>query len=257
MNYRFWSLNDGRVVPASGYIDGKEYRGSMYLWRRLRTAVSSATFRLDAGCLSTLTEDQFRQAFADDYGACPLEPGLEDRVANLNDLGAGLIERWDGQFVNLIDAADGSLEAFATLSAQFRAFDDPVRKLTMVNAIMLVGSGLASFSDDPLPGIDYHLMKHALRQGLVVPDEEISEKLVNGKLLDSAESLAIRQAVLAALIRVANEAQISTAVLDNLYWTNRQICCDPLPSCSAGCPFEEACVKRTSIGMPVEMTRYY
>jgi len=78
-------------------------------------------------------------------------------------VGAHLLQSWQGQFVNVIEAAHGSLERFATLSRSFRAFDDPVRKLTMVNAIMLTGSRLANFDRDPLPGVDYHLMKQAVR----------------------------------------------------------------------------------------------
>ena len=77
--------------------------------------------------------------------------------------------QWGGEFVNVVDAARGSLTRFAELSATFRAFDDPVRKLTMVNAIMLAGSGLTHFDEEPLPGIDYHLIKQAVRQGLVIP----------------------------------------------------------------------------------------
>jgi hypothetical protein len=232
----------------------------MYLWRRLRTAVSEGKFFLDAEYLSGLTTDCFRVAFEDDNGDFPLRPAVEDRVRNLRDLGTRLLESWQGQFVQVVDAAQGSLSQFAALSSSFRAFDDPVEKLTMVNAIMLTGSGLAKFDRDPLPGIDYHLIKQAVRQGIVEPSNTVAAKLVDGQLLSNAESLSLRQAVLDALVEVADSAQVSTALLDNFYWLNRRICSDRNPACQSRtgqCPFESGCAQRIDFGLPLELTRYY
>jgi hypothetical protein len=156
----------------------------------------------------------------------------------------------------VVRAANGSLERFAELSARFRAFDDPVRKLTMVNAIMLAGSGLADFDHDPLPGIDYHLIKQVLRQGLVRPAPDVAVKLKVQDLLGPEESRTLRTAVLDALLAVANRAGASTAVLDNMYWMNRRVCGDEQWLCET-CPFTDACAKRTQFGLPLELTRYY
>jgi hypothetical protein len=256
INFRFWDQVDGVVVPSVGMVDGELLRGSMYMWRRLRRAVERGELSLDAHDIAVLEERAFGQAFADDEGGLPLRPGLEERVANLRDLGAGLRDHWQGQFGNVIRAADGSLERFAELSACFRSFDDPVRKLTMVNAIMLAGSGLAEFDQAPLPGVDYHLIKQALRQGLVTPAPGVAEKLVAREFLDPEESHTLRAAILTALIEVAGRSDVSTAVLDNIYWANRRICGDEQWLCDA-CPFNEACAKRIEFGLPLELTRYY
>jgi len=228
----------------------------MYLWRRLRCAVQRKELLLEADFLARLTQDQFVRALADDEGQLPLAPGMVERVANLRDLGTRLEERWGGQFVSVIQASSGSLERFAELCTSFRAFDDPVRKLTMVNAIMLTGSKLASFDRDPLPGVDYHPVKQALRQGLDRPSGRLRTKLESRELLDADESLALRGAVLSALVDVAHRAGISTAVIDNLYWLNRRVCGDEQWLCSS-CPFAGACSKRTEYGLPLELTRYY
>jgi hypothetical protein len=126
----------------------------------------------------------------------------------------------------------------------------------MVNAIMLTGSGLASFDRDPLPGVDYHLVKQVLRQGLVTPPSELRHKLAASELLEPQESLELRTAVLEALVQVANRAELSTAFIDNLYWLNRRVCSEDLPSCST-CPFEASCLQHTEFGLPLELTRYY
>jgi hypothetical protein len=203
-----------------------------------------------------LTDAAFERAFRDDDGDCPLSPGLAVRAENLRDLGARLLATWQGEFVNVVDAAQGSLSRFADISATFRAFDDPVRKLTMVNVIMLAGSGLARFDKEPLPGIDYHLVTQAVRQGLVVPSGGIQDKLRNRRSLTAPESLALRQATLAALVEVAEASETSTAVIDNIYWHNGRVCDEREPACSV-CPFEKACLQRVDFGRPLEPTRYY
>jgi len=214
INFRFWSITDNYLVPADGFVAGQLLRGSMYMWRRLRLALQRGDLALDAAFLASLDVPRFRRAFEADDGSFPLEPGVEDRVENLCDLGTRLSEHWEGQFGRVVDAAGGSLVRFAALSAEFRAFDDPVRKLTMVNAIMLTGSGLAVFDHDPLPGVDYHLVKQAVRQGVVDPAPELARKLKTGELLTEDESLPLRTATLEALEAIAAGAGVSGAVLE-------------------------------------------
>ena len=256
INFRFWTLADGQVLASAGPVDGESFRGAMYLWRRLRVGVDRGEFELNAKWLSGLTAESLERAFRDDDGVCPLSPGLADRADNLKDLGTRLLDTWDGEFVNVVDAANGSLTRFAELSAMFRAWDDPVRKLTMVNAIMLAGSGLTVFDEDPLPGIDYHLVKQAVRQGLVVPPQTLRDKLRDRQFLTPTESLELRQATLAALLQVAAASGISTAVIDNIYWGNGRICDERNPACPE-CPFQEACPQLIDLGRPLELTRYY
>jgi len=261
INFRFWTVTADQVVASEGPVEGEFFRGAMYMWRRLRVGVLRGEFELNARWLSELTEESLERALQDDCGACPLSPGLADRAENLRDLGTRLLDDWEGEFVNVVDAADGSLTRFADLSAAFRAFDDPIRKLTMVNAIMLAGSGLTHFDAEPLPGIDYHLIKQAVRQGLVMPSREVQDKLRDRQFLTSMESLELRHATLTALLRVGEASGISTAVIDNIYWGNGRICDEQKPACQiaggAECPFEEACLQRVDLGRPLELTRYY
>ena len=150
LNFRFWELADGDgVSPAGGRLDGEYLVGSMYMWRRLRLVLERDEFPLlDARQLARLEPDQLRALLADDEGGDPLAPGFDDRLANLRDLGAVLSRDWDGQFSNLLAVADDDLETFFALSATARAYDDPLRKLSTVNAIMLSGSGLAPVPSD-------------------------------------------------------------------------------------------------------------
>ncbi len=256
INFRFWSLRDQTVVPAVGAVAGEQLRGAMYMWRRLRLAVEREEISLAADDLAGIDEVTFRTAFRDDAGYLPLSEGISDRVENVKNLGLTLAQAWDGSWANVVDAAGGSLNRFAVLSASFRAFDDPVQKLTMLNAIMLQGSGLTTFDRAPLPAIDYHLVKQATRQGLVNVRGQIGAKLRDGQLLSRDESDVLRMAVREALVDTAANAEVSTAVLDNIYWLNRRVCADTTPDCDA-CPLRAGCARKVEFGLPLEVTRYY
>src|SRR5262249_20057558 len=151
-----WQLEDGEVVPAVGTIEGQPFRGAMYMWRCLRRTLDrDAMPLLDAGFLAKLSDDEFDAIFSDDAGANPLDVARDDRIRNLRDLGKRLQDSWGGLFYNVAQASQRSIVAFAQFSAEFRAFDDPIFKLTMVNAIVHSGSGVYEFRDEPLPAIDY------------------------------------------------------------------------------------------------------
>src|SRR5207249_1364743 len=113
-----------------------------------------------------------------------------------------LKQSWQGLFFNLIQSTRGSLVAFTRLSSEFRAYDDPNLKLVMVNAILHSGSGIVAFDADPLPGIDYHLLKQVLRHGLVKPIEYLGRKIGRGELLTEREGRELRRVALGALVRL-------------------------------------------------------
>jgi hypothetical protein len=262
INFRFWRLAKGNAIPARGVLDGTEYRGAMYMWRCLRRTLDRATVPLlDPEFLTTLSDAEFDAIFTDDLGENPLSIARAERIANLQDLGRVLLARWDGLFFELVRASGGSLVEFARLSSALRAFDDPLYKLTMVNAILHSGSRVSEFRDEPLPAIDYHLLRHALRQGLLEPAPALRTKLVRGELLSSPEGQDLRRIALVAFVELSDRSGVSGQLLDNRYWTNRVNCGDQpvcLDSATAlACPFLDACSRRTQFKLPLELTRYY
>jgi hypothetical protein len=263
INFRFWQLVNGEIVPAVGTIDGTRLRGSMYMWRCLRRCVDSGTHPiLDAGYLATMPDRDLTEIFTDDFGDNPLSVAADERLANLRDLGTRLETSWDGWFYNVVKRSAGSIVAFARLSHEFRAWDDPVHKLTMVNAIVHSGSGLAVFDDQVLPGIDYHLLRHLLRQGVLKPVPSLSEKLLSREPLSAREGYELRRTALSAFITLAEDTGVSGEVIDNKFWANRSKCTDTAPVCTdprtaAECPFLGACERLVTFALPVEWTRYY
>jgi len=263
INFRFWRLEGGKLLSAGGILDGQPLTGAMYMWRCLRRCLDSRRLPIfEASFLAQLTEEQFDEVFADDTGLHPLAVAKEDRLANLRDLGEQLERDWEGQFYNLVKAASGSLVELVRLSSLFRAFDDPLFKLTMVNTILHLGSGILELDADPLPGIDYHLLKQLLRQGVIVPHRSIAEKLERSRLLSEQEGYELRRAALNAFVEISARTGLSGEILDNKWWWNRLKCGTINPVClnpqtAHECPFLDTCLQRTELGMPLEETRYY
>ena len=263
INFRFWTLTQAGVSPAAGTLDGERLRGSMYMWRALRRTLEQGEVPLlEAEFLAKLSHDDFDTVFADDFGTNPLSVAADERVANLRDLGLRLAAAWDGQFLNVARASEGSLVEFSRSSREFRAFDDPVQKLTMVNAILHSGSGVFAFRDQPLPAIDYHLLKHALRQRMIYVTGELDRKLRAGQMLTFDEGQGLRGAALEAFVELADRAELSGEIIDNKYWLNRVNCTDEAPVCwdaetAHRCPFLGGCEQLTEYGPPIELTRYY
>jgi Queuosine salvage protein len=262
INFRFWRLARHRMRPVAGVRNGTVFSGAMYMWRSLRLGIERGIPLLEAQFLEHITDQQFDVIFTDDTGVNPLTIGKQDRLKNLRDLGARLRSSWEGEFSNLVDASQGSLSEFAELSRLFRAYDDPLCKLTMLNAILHTQNGIASFDAEPLPAVDYNLMRQLLRQGVLRPTAPLWEKLAHRVRLRQREALELRRTSLVAFVRLSELSALSGPVLDNLWWLNRSNCTDETPVCldpttAARCPFLDQCRRHVDIHMPFEKTRYY
>lgn len=261
INFKYWSKNNSDLNYSSGKKGRIDARGAMYMWRCLKTCHDSQTFDiLDSKKLSKITFDEFKQIFQDDSGNDVL-PLLKERHQNWIDLAIKLNEFWDGKTINLIKYCKNSLIEFTKSMKKFRAFDDPICKMIMVNAIMHQGRGLVTFEQPILPGIDYQILKQLLRQGVIVTDTDIETKLENYELLDSSDALDIRKAGLYVLFEVMKKTGISGDYVDNMIWGNRTKCEEENPVCMISreteCPFHKFCDKKTELLIPLEETRFY
>ncbi|MHA1832838.1 MAG: queuosine salvage family protein, partial [Candidatus Baldrarchaeia archaeon] len=133
INFRYWwKERNGRIVSCKGIKGGIEASGALYMWRSLRVCYDQEIFPiLDADKLSKISLQDFKKIFRDDRGNIPI-PSCQERVKNWQDLGEKLREYWGGEFYNLLKETKNSLYNFIQYSRQFRAFDDPLCKMTMV-----------------------------------------------------------------------------------------------------------------------------
>lgn len=263
INFRFWASSQQEIIHLKGQRQGEEFQGSTYMWRCLHLCLETKQYPvLDASFLANITDDQFDNIFSSDNGVNPLCTGKEDRLNNLRNLGSKLLSTWDGSFYNVIKSAGDSLLKFCRLSHEFIAFDDPIYKLTMVNAILHLGRGIAKFNDQPLPGIDYQLLKQLLRIGILLPNNCLSAKIINRDMINTKEAYELRRMTLKAFVIIAEKTGISGEILDNKFWWNRLKCQDDKPVCTnpqtaAECPFYNMCSQKLEFTIPLEITRYY
>jgi hypothetical protein len=262
INFRYWAYDSsGSISYCEGKKGGKPYRGAFYMWRSLKTAYDRDPSFLDADKLASITLQEVRELFKDDNGR-EVMPALDERTTNWNDLGAKLRDYWSGQFLNLVRDTNKSLFLFVQFSRQFRAFDDPLCKMIMVNAIMHQGRGLVSFDERPVPGIDYELLKQLMRNGIVQLDKSLEAKVSKGELLFPKEAKELRMAGLYAFIRMIENTGLSGDILDNKYWLNRTACRTDAPVCKTPgmedkCIFYGVCPEKVELKIPYELTRYY
>jgi hypothetical protein len=226
------------------------------MWRSLKVSLDTGDQSfLDSHALASMSMGRIASIFKDD-GGHDVVPHLSQRLRNWNDPGQTLSRNWGGSSYDMIKECKGSLIKFVEMSRTIRAFDDPLAKMAMVNAIMHQGRGLVRFSDELFPGIDYQLVKQLLRQGVIVPPENVAKKIMTYTLLTRDEGMYLRRAALCALVELADRASIPGDLLDNLFWQNREICKDREPQCFQ-CPFASMCAKEVRLLIPLENTRYY
>jgi hypothetical protein len=233
------------------------------MWRCLKLCLENGLHPLlNAHFLADITEKEFNDIFTSDSGYNPLEVAKEDRLSNIRDLGSKLLSRWDGLFSNVLIASQKSLIEFSRFSRNFIAYDDPLYKLTMVNAILHSGSGLIQFDSYLLPGIDYQLMKQLLRIGVILPKTTLAASIKQKFLLCQEEAYELRRISLYALVSISKKTGIPGEILDNKFWWNRQKCLDVNPVClntrtAHECPFYGVCKQLLHFTIPLEITRYY
>lgn len=263
INFRYWwKERDGKIVSCKGVKGGMNVDGALYMWRSLKVCHDQEIFPiLNADKLSKISLRDFKKIFRDDNGNIPI-PYCEERVKNWRDLGEKLQEYWGGEFYNLLKETKNSLYNFIQYSRQFRAFDDPLCKMTMVNAIFHQGRGIIKFKETIFPGIDYQLIKQQLRIGALVPKGNVKNKLMNEELLSKNEARELRNACLKSFIYIMKKTRIPGDLIDNKWWFNRKNCKDENPVCKNNktvhlCLFSKVCRKRIQFKRPLENTRYY
>ena len=262
INFKYWSKTDSGILYCNGVKGGLECRGAKYMWRCLKVCYDKGIFDIsDSEKLSKISFEEFRKIFQDDDGKDVL-PSLKQRHDNWIDFATKLNQYWNGSMMNVLNACNNSLVNFSEELKKFIAFDDPISKMIMVNALMHQGRGIIKFREQLIPGIDYQILKQLLRQGIIIPDQDIQTKINHYEILNNSEALDLRRSGLFALSQVMKKSNISGDYIDNMIWGNRTNCEEQDPVCmipgkEKQCPFHKFCEKKVDLLIPLEDTRYY
>ena len=222
-----------------GTIAGRWVRGWDYMvraaWRavgRLPGAVAPSPRVASAERLAAITPDEFRALFSDD--GVPEHSTFDrvpERVALWHDAAGRLRRDYGGDVMALYHAAGGRLRGpggiMERLSA-FRAYSDPVEKKSFLFVMFAQRSGAWAVVDpDQIEvAIDYHIMRIALRSGMVrVVDPALAGRLRHQETVSAAEDNAVRLAVRDACRLLIDGSRHDVFAVDNILWMIGRNCC--------------------------------
>ena len=243
--------------PLEGNVGGRHLRGWDYLSGKFEAAARADKELLSPDFWSNVTEEDLLRIFHDPtFGNRLSDP--EGRASLIRDLGQKMLQRsWDCAD-RLFDAAQSSIASgdsnLLDLLAQFRAYDDPVRKKSFFFLALMHNTGLWTYVDPEQLGapIDYHEVRGHLRLGTVeVRDGDLRAKLIAGSAVTAEQDISIRQAVLNALMFISQCSELrNPSQLHYLFWNVFRSCCSRenthCHSCPPDCPLPERYVHLAS-----------
>jgi hypothetical protein len=200
------AIDHGTGYEAAHLVDGEgPYEGSALLWALGLRAERRAPGALTARSLAGVDPAAIAAVFRADQDTLR-DP--EGRARLWDDLATRLLRNYEGQAAELLAAADGRLGGAGGLLArlsEFEAFADPLQKKSFLVAKIWERRGWLEVTDPENWEVcaDNVLMRLALRSGLVEPSDDVE---------------AVRAATRDAFRQVADAAEISPPVLDDLLW---------------------------------------
>ncbi len=237
------------------------YHGADLLYRLAMEAYRENPAFYSPESLAELTVEEFRRHFEPPGTHVP-DP--EVRVMLLRDLGRKLHVLYNGSVEHLLEMSGGYIRRWPEpglldLLRVFRAYEDPVEKKSLLFTKFIVARGLYEPRDPwnmDVP-VDNHLVRIALRTGIVRVSPDIEERIKKWEELDRETDAWIRLVVRRAYRYVAREAGINPGVLDDHLWIHGRTIClrDEEPRCSR-CVFREIC-RAVETGVYLPEHRHY
>lgn len=220
LNFCFWTHGD---QPNKWKVDGQT--GYFALCAAINRALDNSIDITNPKFYSSITIDQLAKLLVSDDGKTKA-PLLQERVDCLHQVGSKLIEKYDGNFENVVKAAKGSAKKLLELIVEdFPCFRDEAvfngqRVSIYKRAQILIGDlyacfqgeGIGFFSDlnDTITMFaDYRVPQVLVHFGALIYKEELLNDLKSDKLLQNGEAkeVEIRGASI-YIVEVAKEIVI-------------------------------------------------
>jgi len=210
-----------------GYIDGKWLRGGDYLLTAARRKMEADSNFFNTSRMERITADELRAMLSDDGDpANSTIDRVEERVEQLRDCARVLRREFGGDIMEVYGHSEGYIvrndgKGLLTLLKGFRAYSDPVEKKSHLLLLYLDAAGVWKVKDPEnlRVAVDYHLMRVALRSGIVqVEDEELADKLRHRRTVTIEEDFEVRQIVKEAYLSIILHSGHGAFQLDNMIW---------------------------------------
>ncbi len=228
---------------VEGTIEGKLLSGWDYLSAKLELAAYVDRKTLSPEFWAGMTASKLREIFFDTaLGERLSDP--EGRALLVVDLGRKMLTRSWNCADQIYAVASGRIgtgtDNLLELLAQFRAYDDPVRKKSFFFLGLMRNSGIWSYPDPQNLGapVDYHEVRGHLRIGtVVIRDPELLRMLMSGDKVSREQDISIRNATHKAVMLISAESGLQDpSRLHYLFWNVFRSCCTRKAPHCASCP---------------------
>ena len=236
-------------------LDGQYIKGSDLFFALARRKAGQDPEFFSAARLAELSVPDYQALYAlDGDPAHALISRAEERVAILRDLAHGLLRDYGGSSLALLAACEQRLRTpqgsgLLDRLSKFIGYDDPHFKKAFVLLKALVGLKLwqAQDSENLFIPVDYHLIRMALRTGLVnVTDPALAEQLHTRAPASEADDWELREVIKRAYKALEEGSGLHVFVLDEIFWTIGRSCCHyARPPRCASCDFSDCSVMKS------------
>lgn len=264
----FWYGDErGYLKPLVGRINGKECKGSDLLWKAAKKAFDNCNDIFDPKRLASIEpEELFGKIFMDDRGPIPF-PDIEERLKLTRRYGRYFSAKdklLPNQTVELVSGdVERPLQSFYGIMKCVSGYDtDRFQKKTSLLAMVLANRPekflKATDSQNWRPIIDYHVMRVALRLGIIdLGNQDLKMNNEARAWVDSEMEHFIRSAVYDAVWHLIYLSARGMPFIDEKLWNARRYCPEmSTPDCPK-CLFAAVCKKRTKLFQPVFRTVNY
>ena len=226
--------------PYEAEVGGERFHGADLLYRLGSLKLEKDPEFFTAERLAKVTERDVEE-WLSVGGVKPPDIGVRARL--LRDLGSKLLSLYGGSAYRVIVESKGYLrrgvgEGFIDRLKVFTAYQDPVEKKAFLLAKFLERRSVVRFLDPEnkeVP-VDNHLVRIALRLGIVSVDRGLMERIRSWVELDWREDVMLRMAAREAYKIVAEAGGVDPFILDDFLWMfGRKCCTRESPVCRFGC----------------------
>ena len=270
-NFGFWNGEEKYEGPLFGTLGGKKVKGSDLLYKLLLRAFIRDPFELSGPWLRALSKKRWEEIMTDDNGGVTLL-ATNERWELTRALGEWFIahtppahmgSRWVANIVSAFHRP--AQQMLSRLTDPVRGVpgfkEDPLKKKALLFMMTLANQPehflIPEKSFVWRPIVDYHLMRLALRLGLVMlPTDWVSEN-TERKFTSPKREKAVRRMVFRAVEQIIKKSGRPMAEIDNTMWSARRFCQEvEEPNC-AQCAFRNSCAQRTELFQPIIRTTAY
>jgi len=264
--FGFWKKNNGRYIsPMIAKIGGKNRKGSDYIGFAYSRILDSDPDFFSINRQANLSKEELEMILSDDEGKCPM-PALELHLSEARAYGQDMLalNMTPIKIIQKIKASNTPMADLLRILWNIGGYkNDPLQKKSALLTYILLHRPenflQLGDSEEEIPCIDYHLMRTALRTGMVsIADTDLQQKIAGREVVSKEEEYDIRQHVYNAINMLVDSSPNSNMVsVDQFLFRMRKGCPEMSePDCKS-CALDSVCTKQIQLFQPVIRTTYY